>query len=428
MLKLLIKKDDLIHNDIIMMSLRSHMNVLRRYLSVETQAGVVLTLATILAIVAKNTPICATYDMIMHYNLCDLFGLSWHFPVIEAINDGLMSLFFFVVSLELKRELYCGHLSQMEKRLLPAIAAFGGMVFPAIIYLLINKNYPEFYLGATVPVATDIAFAVSLFQLVASKKHHALKISLLSLAIFDDLGSILLIALLYSQKLNLTMLLFALGPLFGLIACQKRGIKSLTPYALLSVALWLCFMPSGLHPTLSGVIAAFCVPLLKNKKECPLHRFEEKLHHWIAFGVLPLFAFANGGIILSGFSDTVLLHPVTVGCALGLALGKPLGVMLLSYASVKAKICSLPKGVSWGDYFGMALLTGVGFTMSLFLGILAFPDSMLLHTCVRLGVLIGTCLSSSLGLALLQGLKMFKKQPQYEAFSSEEILPSSANS
>lgn len=386
------------------------MNFLRRYISLETQAGIWLTLATVFAIIAKNSSWCAFYDACLTYNLLELFGSHHHFPVIEIINDGLMSIFFFLVSLELKRELYAGHLSQLQNRLLPAIAAFGGMIVPALIYLLINISQPQFYLGATIPVATDIAFAVTLFQLVASHSPYSLKVSLLSLAIFDDLGSILLIALLYSQKLHLGMLALSLLPFVGLWACNKNKVTSLWIYSTLAVSLWLCFIPSGLHPTLSGVIAAFCVPLNTKENISPLHHFEKGLHHWVSFGILPLFAFANGGIALAGFSERVLLHPVTVGCAIGLALGKPLGVMLSSYLSIKAGICALPKNVSWTEYFGMALLTGVGFTMSLFLGILAFPGNPLLHTCVRLGVLIGTCLSSTLGIALFQGLKFFNTQ------------------
>lgn len=388
------------------------MNFLRRYLSLETQAGICLTLATIFAIIAKNSSWCSFYDACLAYNVLELFGSQHHFPVIEIINDGLMSIFFFLVSLELKRELYAGHLSEMQNRLLPAIAACGGMIVPALIYLLININQPQFYLGATIPVATDIAFAVTLFQLVASHTPYSLKVSLLSLAIFDDLGSILLIALLYSQKLHFGMLALSLLPLAGLWACNRNRVTSLLIYSTLALCLWLCFIPSGLHPTLSGVLAAFCVPLNTNENISPLHHFEKNLHHWVSFGVLPLFAFANGGIALAGFSEKVLLHPVTVGCAIGLALGKPLGVMLSSYLSIKAGICALPKNVSWIEYFGMALLTGVGFTMSLFLGILAFPGSLLLHTCVRLGVLIGTCLSSTLGIALFQGLKFFNKKEE----------------
>jgi NhaA family Na+:H+ antiporter len=386
------------------------MNFLRRYITIETQAGLILTLATFLAIVAKNSFMTSSYDSFLSYNILSLLSATSHFSMLDVINDGLMSIFFFIVSLELKRELYAGHLSNMKNRLLPALAAFGGMLVPAVIYLIINTPFPEFYLGATIPVATDIAFAVSLFQIFASKTPYSLKISLLSLAIFDDLGSILLIAILYSQKLNVGFLLLSLVPLFLLVFGQRNKIYSLKYYSFLGLCLWLFFTPSGLHPTLSGVITAFCIPIDADKNVCPLHRFEEKLHYWVSFFILPLFAFANGGIVLEGFSHNVILHPVTIGCSLGLAIGKPLGVIISSYIGIKIGICALPPNVRWSEYIGMALLTGVGFTMSLFLGILAFPGSALLQTCVRFGVLFGTCLSSSFGILLFQILRMLRSK------------------
>lgn len=401
------------------------MKFLRRYLNIEAQAGLCLSLATILAIVAKNTSWCLLYEQLMALNLVSYLGVAQHFSLLEFINDGLMTIFFFFVSLELKRELYAGHLSKLKNMFLPAIAAFGGMLVPAIIYLIVCAPYPQFHIGATIPVATDIAFAVSLFRIVANHTPYSLKVTLLSLAIFDDLGSIVLIALLYSQKLNVLALGLSLLPLALLMLGNRNNHSSLAYYLLGTTALWLCFVPSGLHPTLAGVLGAFCVPLLRDKNKSPLHQLENLLHHYVSFGVLPIFAFANGGIALSGFSAGTLTHPVALGSAIGLAVGKPIGVLLFSYIGMRLRLCALPEKVCWEQYFGMALLTGVGFTMSLFLGLLAFPGDAQLQTCVRLGVLCGTTVSSTLGMILFQSHAWRRgwKAPEFELLVDHETKP-----
>jgi Na+:H+ antiporter, NhaA family len=319
------------------------------------------------------------------------------------INDGLMAVFFFLVGLEIKRELLRGELSSVAQATLPALAAVGGMAAPALIYVAFNAGDPVGLKGWAIPAATDIAFAVGVLALLGNSVPSSLKIFLLALAILDDLGSILIIGLFYTE--NLSWLSLALAGIGGAVlwALNSRGVTRLAPYLLTGVVIWICVLKSGVHATLAGVVVAFAIPLASRNEAKPtlLEQLEESLHPWIVFGVLPLFAFANAGVSLQGLSFAKLVEPVPIGIALGLFIGKPVGIFGISWLAIKSGFAAKPEGASWAQLLGVGLLGGIGFTMSLFIGTLAF-DEVDKATQLRLGVLAGSLLSATAGYLVLR--------------------------
>ena len=323
-------------------------------------------------------------------------------PLLLWINDGLMAIFFFLVGLAVKRELLVGELSSVRQAILPLIAAMGGMAAPAVIYTLINLGNPIGLRGWAIPAATDIAFAVGVLALLGSRVPASLRIFLLALAIADDLGAIVIIALFYAHDLAPAALGLALAGAVVLFGLNRAGVRSFAPYVIIGVFMWACVLKSGVHATLAGVALALAIPL-REDGEGPsmLERAENGLEPWVHFGVAPLFAFANAGVSLAGFTLNSMIAPIPLGIAAGLFLGKQIGIFGSTWLAVKLGIGEMPQGASWRQVYGTAVLGGIGFTMSLFIGTLAFPDPAY-AVAVRAGVLVGSILSALLGYALLR--------------------------
>jgi NhaA family Na+:H+ antiporter len=323
-------------------------------------------------------------------------------PLLLWINDGLMAVFFMLVGLELKREVTEGELSSWDRAALPAVAAIGGIAVPAALYLLINAGSAETQRGWAIPTATDIAFALGILTLLGARAPAALKIFLLALAIIDDLGAIIIIALFYTDDLSLPALLLGGTGVLLLAALNLLGVKRLAPYILIGVAIWVCVLKSGVHATLAGVAVALFVPR-GTPTDSPLHHLEHMLHPWVSFAIMPIFAFANAGV---SFNDTSLgdqLAPLPLGIAAGLFVGKQIGVFTASWVAIKLGLCRLPHHISWLALYGVSLLSGIGFTMSLFIGSLAF-DEPAYATSIRVGVFVGSILSGLCGFLLLRAL------------------------
>jgi len=379
-------------------------NKIQDFLKLETSAGFVLMFVALFALVANNSPLSGFYSSFLSTPVEVQFG-SFEIakPLLLWINDGLMAIFFFLVGLEIKSEVMEGELSSFDKAALPIFAAIGGIVVPALVYVYFNISDPIAVQGWAIPAATDIAFALGVLALVGSRVPVSLKILLLAVAIIDDLAAIIIIALFYTQDLSLVALGWGGVGTMALIALNRMGVMRITPYALIGVFIWACVLKSGVHATLAGVVTALCIPLRSKDptESSPLHRAEHGLHIWVAFLILPLFAFANAGVSLAGISVSDLLAPLPLGIALGLFLGKQIGVFFFSWLAVKIGLAKLPTGANWGQVYGIACLTGVGFTMSLFIGTLAFDGDELLNS-VRLGVLMGSIASGVLGYVLLR--------------------------
>jgi NhaA family Na+:H+ antiporter len=373
---------------------------IRDFLKMEASGGIVLVIAAILAMIFANSGLGGVYSGFLDTPVAVKVGaLEIAKPLLLWINDGLMAIFFLLVGLEIKREILVGELSTRDQIILPTVAAIGGMAAPAAIYVLFNLGDPEALNGWAIPAATDIAFALGVLALLGSRVPLALKVFLTALAIIDDLGAIVIIALFYTADLSLASLAFGGLFLVGLIALNLMGVTKMAFYWLLGVGLWICVLKSGVHATLAGVAIALCVPLKAGDKE-PLYDVEHSLHSWVAFGILPLFAFANAGVDLGGLSLDDFLGPIPLGIALGLFLGKQVGVVGLSYLAIKAGLAKLPAGVNWAGFYGVSLLAGIGFTMSLFIGTLAFTGQGYAAD-VRLGVLGGSILSGIVGFLVL---------------------------
>ncbi|NNC37956.1 MAG: Na+/H+ antiporter NhaA [Hyphomonadaceae bacterium] len=379
-------------------------NKIQDFLRYETSAGFVLMFVALLALLANNTMVSGVYTSFLSTPVAVQFGgFEIAKPLFLWINDGLMAIFFFLVGLEIKREVLEGELSSFDKASLPIFAAIGGVIAPALIYVFINQSNPEMIKGWAIPAATDIAFALGILALVGSRVPVSLKILLLAVAIIDDLFAIVIIALVYTQDLSLTALGWGGVGVAGLIALNRAGVMRITPYALIGLFVWACVLKSGVHATLAGVITALAIPL-KHKDprlSSPLHRAEHGLHIWVAYLILPLFAFANAGVSLQGITLADVLAPLPLGIALGLFLGKQIGVFGFSWLAVKLGLAKLPSGANWCQLYAIACLTGVGFTMSLFIGTLAFDGDETLNA-VRLGVLMGSIASGVLGFTLLR--------------------------
>ena len=376
---------------------------IQEFIRLETSGGVVLMIAAIFAIIIANTSLSATYDLILGtYIKVGIGNFEIAKPAILWINDGLMAIFFFLVGLEIKREVLAGELSSFDKAILPIMAAIGGMAVPGMIFAIVNWGTPENLNGWAIPTATDIAFALGILALVGSRAPVALKIFLLAIAIIDDLGAILIIAIFYTSELSISALYISMIGFAAAVVLNRMGIQRTAPYLLVGIVMWVFVLKSGVHATLAGVLIAFTIPLkTKNEDEALLYKMEHGLHPWVAFLILPVFAFANAGVSFTGIGIDDLLQPLTLGIAVGLFLGKQIGVFLATWIGVKSGIARLPENVSWKHVYGVACLTGVGFTMSLFIGSLAFTTADVMNA-VRLGVVLGSVLSGIIGYLLLK--------------------------
>jgi NhaA family Na+:H+ antiporter len=381
----------------------------RDFPNIEAAGGILLVIASLLALVIANSPWGEVYDYIfneIHFRV-GFFDLSDHFLQVEKsllhwINDGMMAVFFLLVGLEIKREMVLGELSTPKKAALPVIAAIGGMVVPALVYVAFNYNSPETLRGWAIPGATDIAFALAVMSLLGSRVPLALKVFLTAIAIIDDLGAIIIIALFYSADLHPYVLLFAILPIAGLILLNRAGYAHRGAYLLLGTILWLAVLKSGVHATMAGVLTALLIPVtLPDERRSPAARLEHDLHPWVAFLILPLFGFANAGVSFEGLNAGVLMDPVTLGIAFGLFVGKQIGVFGTSWLAVQSGFCPKPEGAGWMQIYGASILCGIGFTMSLFIGGLAFADVEHQAT-VRLGVLAGSLISAAAGYIILR--------------------------
>ena len=368
----------------------------------EAAGGVALMLATVAAFFVANSDWAHVYAQTLHHDFEVLFnGQGLSKSLIHWINDGLMAVFFFLVGLELKREMLEGRLKTPSNVILPGVAAIGGMAVPALVYLLFNGSDPVNASGWAIPAATDIAFAVGVVALLGSRVPSGLKIFLLTLAILDDMGAILVIALFYTAELKVSYLALALIPIALMLVRNLRGHHRMAPTLLLGVVLWVLVLKSGVHATLAGVVTAFFIPIKDKYGKSPLHSLEHGLHPYVMFLIVPVFAFANAGVNLSGMGLGDLFQPLPLGIALGLILGKQLGVFGMTFVLVKAGWARLPEGSSWLQVYGIACLAGIGFTMSLFIGSLSF-DSEEQMNLVRMGVLAGSLVSAALGYTVLR--------------------------
>jgi NhaA family Na+:H+ antiporter len=385
--------------------LRTHIaDAMSDFLRMESASGVLLLFAAIAAMSIANSPLANLYSGLLDTTLAvQLGGLVINKPLLLWVNDGLMAVFFFLIGLEVKREFLEGELSSPSQVVLPGLGALGGMLVPAAVYAWLNRADPIALDGWAIPVATDIAFALALLSVFGRRVPTSLKVFLLSLAIFDDLAAIVIIALFYSADLSLAALLVAMAALALGVVMNRVGIKRTSPYLLLAVVMWVAVLKSGVHATLAGVLMAFCIPMSGDSERSPLRELEADLHGPVAFAILPAFAFANAGISLSGMSLGELAQPVTLGIVLGLALGKPAGVLLFVGLAVAARLARLPGDVRWMQLLGVACACGIGFTMSLFIAGLAFEHgSGQYFSGDRLGIVVGSVLSAVLAFAVLQ--------------------------
>jgi len=385
-------------------------SLMRRFFNNEASSGIMLMAVTVVALSAANSPLADAYFAVLKTYV---FGLS----VLHWINDGLMAVFFLLVGLEIKREMLDGQLSTWPRRVLPGVAALGGMVVPALVYLALTWSEPNLHRGWAIPAATDIAFALGVLAILGSRVPASLKIFLTALAILDDLGAIVIIAIFYTSELSLPMLAAAALCIGALVALNRLGVTALLPYLALGAVLWFFVFKSGIHATLAGVALALTIPLQSHPKEtraedAPLHRLEHALHGWVAFGIIPIFGLANAGVSLSGLTLDALLSPLPLGIALGLFLGKQIGVYGFAWAAVHFGFADVPAGATRAQCYGVALLCGIGFTMSLFIGALAFPGQPELGDATKIGVLMGSALSAIVGLLVLSIAPREQLQPR----------------
>jgi NhaA family Na+:H+ antiporter len=365
--------------------------------------GVVLLMFGVLAVVLANSGLAGFYESLLSTPVMLSVGAFYiDKPLLLWVNDGLMAVFFFLVGLEIKRELLQGELSSWRTASLPVIAALGGMIVPSLIYIGINIDNGDTLRGWAIPAATDIAFALGVLALLGSRVPIALKVFLLALAILDDLGAIIIIAVFYTADLSLASLSIGAVGAAVLIGMNLAGVTRPSLYILIGILIWAAVLKSGVHATLAGVMVALTVPLrTRDTTPSPLLSLEHGLKPWVAYCIMPAFAFANAGVALRGMSVADLIAPVPLGIALGLFIGKQAGVMGFAWLGVRSGICGLPKGTTWMQLYGVSLLAGIGFTMSLFIGTLAFTDAEITNL-VRLGVLSGSCLSGIVGFVVLR--------------------------
>lgn len=379
---------------------------LKEFLCMESASGILLLIAASLAIVVENSAAKYLYDALLGTPVEIKIGdFEIAKPLLLWINDGLMAIFFFLIGLEVKREFLAGELADPARVVLPVIAAVGGMAIPAAIYVSVNWGDPVAMKGWAIPSATDIAFALGVLALLGNRIPQSLKLFLMTLAIIDDLGAIIIIAVFYTADLSFLSLLLATIAIVGLFIMNRRGVLRLAPYMLIGLVLWAAVLKSGVHATLAGVLTAFFIPFKRDAGETQtqLERLEHDIHPSVAYGILPLFAFANAGISFEGITLESMLHPVPFGIAAGLFIGNQIGVFGFSWLAIKLGISKMPQAVSWMQLYGAALLCGIGFTMSLFVGSLAFeqggPDFAVDD---RLGILLGSLASGLLGYSVLR--------------------------
>lgn len=381
--------------------MRRPLAMIAEFLKLETAAGFLLMGSALLALVLANSPLAEAYRALL---ATKLGGLPGHeLSVLLWVNDGLMALFFLLVGLEIKREMLVGALASRKRAALPLLAAIGGMVVPALIYVFFNHHDAATLRGWAIPAATDIAFALGILALLGSRVPVALKLFLTTLAILDDLGAILIIALFYTESISWPALGLAFIALLVLVLLNRRGVTALWPYLTIGLGLWAAVLASGVHATLAGVALALLIPLKigDGTQPAPLTRLEHGLHPWVAYAILPIFGLANAGLSFAALHLADLLAPMPLGIALGLLLGKPIGVMGASWLAVRLHWAEWPAGVTPWQMLGVSVLCGIGFTMSLFIGGLAFADDMQAH--VKLGVFSGSLLAALLGYGILRG-------------------------
>lgn len=375
-------------------------SVLRAFLDNASSGGIVLMAAAALALVVANSPLATAYFDGLHTYVGDLSVHHW-------INDGLMAAFFLLVGLEIKREVLDGQLSTWSRRVLPGFAALGGMIVPAIIFVAFNVGEGGHPRGWAIPAATDIAFALGVLSLLGPRVPLTLRVFLTALAIIDDLGAVVIIALFYTSSLNVLALIGAVVVLLILVAMNRLRVFALWPYLVLGVVLWFLVLQSGVHATLAGVALALCIPLrvtpaAPDAHDSPLHILEHAIAPWVTFLIVPVFGLANAGLSFAGMTLQSVIDPVPLGVAMGLFIGKQLGVFGFAALAIRAGWAELPMYASWRQLYGVAVLCGIGFTMSLFIGLLAFPESPMLQDEVKLGVLLGSALSAAAGWILLR--------------------------
>ena len=380
---------------------------IKNFLKLESSGGILLFTAAILAIICANTSVQSVYfDFLQTQVVLKVGAFAIDKPLLMWINDGFMAVFFVLVGLEVKREMFEGSLSSVRKASLPAFAAFGGMIVPALIYYFINHHDPELVRGWAIPMATDIAFALGIVALLSKQVPLPLKMFLLALAIIDDIGAIVVIAIFFSHEMSTPALIVASLAIITLFTMNRYKVVSMIHYLIVGSILWASVLKSGVHATLAGVIIGFAIPLRGKNGETPLYHLEHILAPWCSFVILPLFAFANAGVSFDGMSLEKLTSPVPLGIAFGLFIGKPVGVFLFSYVAVLLRLASLPQGVNFKQIFAIAVLCGIGFTMSVFIAGLAFGadnnDGSNMLPLAQLGILIGTNLSAVVGYILLK--------------------------
>ncbi|MET0362855.1 MAG: Na+/H+ antiporter NhaA [Sphingobium sp.] len=380
------------------------LSMIRDFLETEAAGGIILIMAAIAAMVVANSPLSAAYLHALHIDLAGISLLHW-------INDGLMALFFLLVGLEIKRDVLSGQLSRPSDRILPGVAAMAGVLLPALVYVAINRGDIMGLRGWAIPAATDIAFALGVLALLGSRVPASLKIFLTAVAIIDDLVAVLIIAIFYTGDLQLLPLIGAMAGLAILALCNRRNVRSLWPYMLVGAVIWFLVLQSGVHATLAGIAVAMTVPLTlptapapgnQDDPPSPLHRLEHRLHPWIAYAIVPIFGFANAGVPLAGFTPGDLLTPVPLGVAAGLFFGKQVGIFSAVWLLVRMGWAQGPRGAGWVHIYGVALLCGIGFTMSLFIGGLAFGDGSHQNEAAKLGILLGSIVSAVAGFAVLR--------------------------
>jgi len=387
-------------------------DAVREFMKLESAGGILLLITAITAMVIANTPLAGLYNNLLDTPVAVQVGaLAINKPLLLWINDGLMAVFFFLIGLEIKREFLEGELSSASQVVLPAVGALGGMVVPAAIYVWLNWGNSIALDGWAIPVATDIAFALALLSVFGTRVPVALKVFLLTLAIFDDLAAIVIIALFYSGDLSLSALSVGGVALAVAILMNRLGVTRTSGYIMVGVILWIAVLKSGVHATLAGVLLAFCIPMRDQRGGSPLCELEHNLHTPVAFAILPIFAFANAGLALRDIGIDDLIHPVAAGITLGLLFGKPIGILLSVAIAVFMKWIDLPKGVTWGQLFGVSLACGIGFTMSLFIAGLAFEHGSVDYFAGdRLGILMGSVLSAVAAYLVLH-LTLPKERP-----------------
>jgi NhaA family Na+:H+ antiporter len=389
------------------MNIKNRKNVIdltREFLNLESASGTLLIGATVIALIMANIPAAlVAYDWFLGLQLTiTIGGLGVDKPLLLWINDALMVFFFMLVGLELKREVIEGELSRPDQVVLPVMAALGGLVVPALIFWWINGDFVSQKNGWAIPTATDIAFALAMLGLMGSRAPLSLKIFLTTIAIVDDVAAIFIIAIFYTSDLSVLSLALAGLGIIGLAILNRLRVMRLAPYMLIALFIWLCVLKSGVHATLAGVIVAIFIPLRAQDDQSPARHLEHTLHPWVAFAVLPIFAFANAGVSLRGISFETLSQGVPMGIILGLFFGKQIGIFGMILLARLLRVAQLPENTTWGQVYGVSLLCGIGFTMSLFIGTLAFEHGNFnLLEGVKLGVLVGSVLSAVAGLAVL---------------------------